>query len=342
MTLAFTTETVTARILHPSGELVERPVEIRTHPVTGRRVRIAFSRAAEREPGTQTLPPTAPDAEDSRNCPFCPPRLETQTPLLEPNLAPEGRLRQGRSVLFPNLFPYAAYSAVSLCGAQHYTEIGTARPADYLESLLNCREYLRRVIHRDPEARFVAIVQNHLPAAGGSLVHPHLQVHADRIPPNHHRVWEAHARNYRTVQNRLLLGEYLELEKAVQARYIGVSGPWHWLAAFAPEGFFELWGICPGQIRITDLSREALTGLAQGIVNAQRFYRCLCRNSYNLGLLAVERDDSPLELRAVLTVRANYAPWVRSDRTSFEVMLGDMTTFVAPESVARQAREFWA
>jgi hypothetical protein len=48
-----------------------------------------------------------------------------------------------------------------------------------------------------------------------------------------------------------------------------------------------------------------------------------------------------MELRAVLTVRSNYAPWVRSDFTGFEVMLGDMATFTAPEITAEHARAFW-
>jgi len=44
----------------------------------------------------------------------------------------------------------------------------------------------------------------------------------------------------------------------------------------------------------------------------------------------------------VLMVRSNYAPWVRSDHTGFEVMLGDMTTFVAPEKTAEWARPFFS
>ena len=42
-----------------------------------------------------------------------------------------------------------------------------------------------------------------------------------------------------------------------------------------------------------------------------------------------------------MLVRSNYAPWVRSDHTGFEVMLGDMATFNAPEETARLARTFW-
>ena len=43
-----------------------------------------------------------------------------------------------------------------------------------------------------------------------------------------------------------------------------------------------------------------------------------------------------------MIVRSNYAAWVRSDHTGFEVMLGDMATFTAPEETAERARPFWA
>ena len=112
------------------------------------------------------------------------------------------------------------------------------------------------------------------------------------------------------------------------------------VAAFAPEGFFEIWGILP---RATSLQLPEVPDwkdLVQGIINIQRFYRSLNRNGYNMGLLAVEVPSSRLELRLVIMVRSNYAPWMRSDHTGFEVMLGDMTTFVAPEHNGAMGKAF--
>ncbi len=43
---------------------------------------------------------------------------------------------------------------------------------------------------------------------------------------------------------------------------------------------------------------------------------------YNLGMLFVEDGNSYLEMRVVILVRSNYAPWTRNDHTGFEVMLG--------------------
>jgi len=59
-------------------------------------------------------------------------------------------------------------------------------------------------------------------------------------------------------------------------------------------------------------------------------------------LLCVEDNGSYMELRMVMVVRSNYAPWVRNDHTGFEVMLGEMATFIPPEETAAIARPIWA
>lgn len=339
--LRFESQTLTAAFKDARHKEILRPIEVRTHPISGRKCRVTFSRSLEGEPGTQTLPPPPPDADSTQTCPFCPGQLEKQTPLLHPGVAPEGRMQSGRSILFPNLYPYGAYSAVSLFDDRHFVEIGTAEAGTYGDSFINCARYLERVAVSDPEAVFMAITQNHLPAAGGSLVHPHLQVHADRVPSNHHAYLIHRTDEYRQTTGSLLFSDYLQAEQTDGRRMIGATGSWQWLAAFAPEGFFEIWAICPGKTSLSHLEDRDWHDLAQGVVNAQRFYRSLCRNSYNLGLLTVEQIHSALELRVVLIVRANYAPWVRNDLTGYEVMLGDMATFNAPEDTAASARPFW-
>ena len=188
----------------------------------------------------------------------------------------------------------------------------------------------------------MAITQNHLPSAGGSLLHPHLQINADRLPANHQRILLQRANDFYHQSGNYLFSSYLDHEMAEGSRYIGTTGSWQWMAAFAPEGFFEIWGILPQKTSFQQMSASDWRDLAWGILKTQRFYRDLNRNGYNLGLLSVEMPTSRLELRIVIMVRSNYAPWVRSDYTGFEVMLGDMTTFSAPEQTAEWARSFFS
>ena len=340
--LRFDTQSVSAKFIDPSGLIAERKIEIRTNPVTGRTCRISFSRIDEKEPGTESLPQPPPDAANTDQCPFCRPQVSSKTPQLHPDLSSSGRLAQGDSLLFPNLFPYGSYSAVSLFDDTHFVEIGNASTDSYANSFLNCSQYLAKINDHDPEAVYMAITQNHLPSAGGSLIHPHLQINADRLPANHQRILLQRANDFHQQREDYLFSAYLDHEKSEGSRYIGATGSWQWMAAFAPEGFFEIWGILPQKTSFQQVAASDWQDLARGILNTQRFYRNLCRNGYNLGLLAVEMPSSRLEVRIVIMVRSNYAPWVRSDHTGFEVMLGDMATFSAPEQTAEQARPFFS
>jgi len=339
--LIFTKEIISASFMDPSGEVVERLIESRRHPITFRTCRITLSRSQEKEAGTESMPAPPPNAADIFECPFCEPQLYKMTPGLDANAFSTRRLKTGKSILFPNLFPYGSYSAVSLMDENHFLEIGSASPASYRDSFINSVQYLKEVSKIDPDAIYMAITQNHLPSAGGSLLHPHLQINADRVPANHHRFLLERCRRYYQQNRSPLLSDYLDHERDDGNRYIGTTGDWEWMAAFAPEGFFEIWGILPGAYSIQDLSDTHLKALAQGVLNTQKFYRSLNRNAYNLGVLWVEAPFSRLELRVVLMVRSNYAPWVRNDHTGFEVMLGDMATFVTPETTAGLARKYW-
>ncbi len=339
--LFFEKKIITATLTDPSGEVAEKLIEVRINPISGRTSRIALGRRAEKEPGTESLPAPPPNAGDTANCPFCRPQVMSKTPTILPDILRGGRLCHNDSILFPNLFPYGAYSAVSLLDNRHFAEIGTASASSYAGCFINCRNYLRHVLEYDSQAAYMAITQNHLPSAGGSLIHPHLQINADRIAPNHHRFLKQRAEGYFHQAGSYLFSDYLDHEKQDNSRYIGKTGSWEWVTAFAPEGFFELWGILPGVTSLYQITDSDWTDLARGVVNAQGFYRSLCRNGYNLGMLFIEDGSSYLEMRVVMLVRSNYAAWVRNDHTGFEIMLGDMTTFTLPEEIAETARIFW-
>ncbi len=339
--LSFEKKDIFAKFLAPSGEPAEKRIEIRTNPISGRTCRITLSRIAETEKGTDALPAPPPDAQDTSQCPFCRPRVEEQTPRCLSNIAPSGCMIHGDSRLFPNLFPYGSFSAVSLFDNTHFVEIGTASLSSYTDCFINCRNYLHQVLQYDPQAVNMAITQNHLPAAGGSLLHPHLQINADRIESNNHCFLKNRADHYFQETGYFLFSDYLAHEKQDGTRYIGNNGNWEWVSAFAPEGFFEIWGILPQVTSIRAVESRNWENLAQGVLNAQKFFRSLCRNAYNLGILCAEEPASRLELRVVLIVRSNYAPWVRNDHTGFELILGDMATFTLPEKTAEMARSFW-
>ena len=325
-----------------SGNPLTRMQQVRRDPVTLKQCRITPSRSHENERGTEKLyQPPAADLDESK-CPFCPENIERMTPCLSQQICASRRLKNKHSTLFPNLFPYTEWSAVSLFGDTHYVEIGTAMVASYRDSFINCSDYLTRVKRVDPEAIFMSITQNHLPGAGGSLIHPHLQVHAAKQISNNHRLLQQRTQEHETQYNSCILSDLLLAEKEVGERYIGRTGVWEWIAAFAPSGFYEIWGILVSESSLLIAEKEVVwRDLAEGVLNAQRFYKSMNRNAYNLSLLSVEDGHKIPCLKVSLTVRSSYAPWVRSDLTGFEIASGEMVTFTFPETVAAMACAFW-
>lgn len=325
-----------------SGKPINRVQQVRTDPLTLKQCRITPSRALENERGTEKLyQPPDTDLDESQ-CPFCVGNLESMTPCLKRQISERKRLKNNRSILFPNLYPYTEWSAVSLFDNTHHVEIGTARSDSYSHSFINCADYLTRVKRADPEAIFMSITQNHLPGAGGSLVHPHLQVHAAKQISNNHKILKQRAQEYEAQYNACILSNLLLAEKEIEERYIGRTGTWEWIAAFAPSGFYEIWGIASSVSSLLIPEKEEVWhDLAEGVLNTQKFYKSLNRNSYNLNLLSIENGQHIPCLKISLTARSSYAPWVRSDFTGFELASGEMATFTLPESVAAMARVFW-
>ena len=138
------------------------------------------------------------------------------------------------------------------------------------------------------------------------------------------------------------MSDLLEAEKKRGERYLGSTGTWEWTAAFAPSGFYEIWGIAPLESSLLIPDKEIVwQDLAEGVLNTQKFYKSLNRNAYNLNLLSIEEGMKTPCLKVSLTARSSYAPWVRSDFTGFEIASGEMATFTLPESVAEMARVFW-
>lgn len=331
-----------AEFMDAAGKKVERVVQVRTDPVTLRQCRITPSRSLENERGTEKLH-QPPDMDlDKSTCPFCPENIEYMTPSLKPEIYRGKRLKKHKSILFPNLFPYTEWSAVSLFDDSHHVEIGTALPRSYRDSFINCADYLSRVKSADSESIFMSITQNHLPGAGGSLVHPHLQVHATKQISTNHLLLQQRVQWYQAMYNGCILSNLLRAEKEAGTRYIGKTGVWEWAAAFAPSGFYEISGIAVSESSLLIPEKEDIWGdLAQGVINTQKFYKSLNRNAYNLNLLSIEDDQNRPCLRVSLTARSSYAPWVRSDFTGYEIASGEMATFTFPEDVAAMAKPFW-
>jgi UDPglucose--hexose-1-phosphate uridylyltransferase len=321
-------EVLASDILDPRNDFRPTPseVEVRRDPLLGYTARLLVG-------GGHMLPPSDFDLEalgrqTAEKCFFCPPRVEAVTPRFPAELAPEGRIRRGEALLFPNIQAYSLYSSVSVYSpALHYLPLDRVTAAIVRDNLATQVEFTARATRHDPSAPWVSINANHMLPSGSSLFHPHMQGTVDPHPT--------------TMQEQLArvpaerVRDYLETERGRGERYLGNLGGIEWLASFAPLGFKELLAFVPGLRSPEHLDEERLAALADGIARALNFYAELGFQSFNLAIFGAPVEHHTLSLRMVC--RSNLQPLYRSDVSYFERLHWQAMVDGTPEELAQRA-----
>jgi len=320
---------VTTQILDPrSGfEPTELELEVRWDPLTGHTARIL--------PGVPLLSPGDFDlrrlAEETRpTCPFCSERIEETTPKLPPAILPEGRIRRGEAVLFPNLVPYSKYSSVSVYSpARHFLPLGELTPRLVADNLATQVEFVWNVAGHDGKAAWASVNANHMPPSGSSVFHPHLQGSVNPLPTTFQRLLaETPPERFR---------DYVDEERRRGSRYLGSIGSVDWLASFAPLGPAELRAFVFGIASPGQLQPDQVAELAEGISAALGLYEELGFQSFNLALYGAPQalEGYPLNLR--MLCRPNVEPFYRSDATWLERLHWEAAVDISPEELAERA-----
>jgi UDPglucose--hexose-1-phosphate uridylyltransferase len=330
-TVTLRRETLTAEMLDPREGFrpVSVTVEVRWDPLTGHTSRIL--------PPRGLMPPNDFDLEalareTAARCPFCPDRIDQMTPQLVGQLAPEGRIRQGRAALFPNLHAYGAHSSVAVYDSElHYLPLAQITPRLMADNLATQVAFARAVLTADPSARWISINANHMLPSGSSLFHPHTQGAAEPVP---------------TTMQRLLadvpaerFAEYLAAEREAGERWLGDTGGVVWLASFAPIAPAEIRAFVAGVASPAELSDDHIEELGRGLASVLGLYAELGFESFNLAMYGAPPGtrDYPLNLR--IACRSNLAaPGYRSDSTYFERLHWEGAIDITPEEVAERAR----
>jgi UDPglucose--hexose-1-phosphate uridylyltransferase len=323
-------QVLTSEILDPRNGFEPTPgrVEVRWDPLTGHTARLV-------DAGAPLLPPSEFDlgafAEETRaGCFFCPERVEDVTPRIPPAVHPDGRIRRGRALLFPNILTYAQYSSVSIYGPDlHYLPLERMTARLVADNLATQVEYVRAVTRHDPDAQWASINANHMLPSGSSLFHPHVQASVDPVATTTQAALAAvPAQRW---------DDYLATERRLGERYLGRTGDVEWVAAFAPVGFHEVRGVVPGVASPAQLAEEQVQQLGDGIARVLGAYAELGSQSFNLALYGAPPDNgSTLSLR--ILSRSNLQPLYRSDATYFERLHGQAMIDISPEEVAERAR----
>ena len=307
-------------------------VEVRWDPLTGHAARLV------RGP-SPLFPPSGFDLEalatrTEQTCPFCPERLERMTPRFAPQVWPEGRIRSGEAVGFPNLLPYAQHTVVSVYSpALHFLPLERMTARLVADNLAVQVAFCTAVARHDPAAGWASVNANHMLPSGSSLFHPHLQGLAQPVPSTMQRLLaDVPAERF---------ADYLDTERRQGARWLGSTGRVRWLAAFAPLGPCELRAFVPEVAAPAELAgdRELVDELGWGIATALGLYAELGFQSFNLAIYGAPPGTPGYPLNLRMLCRSNLDAPYRSDATLLERLHWEAAVDITPEALAERARD---
>jgi len=301
--IAFSATRKETTLLNPREEGKPRviPSEIRSDPLTGRTARIChFMKLQWQKPDFEKLV-----AGTESWCPFCPGKVLEVTPSFPPDILPEGRLQRDDMVLFPNLAPYDAISAVATLGARHFFPMTEIEPARIARGFGLAMEFFRKVhATGHPESVYHMVNWNHMPPAGSSLIHSHLQVFASSSAPNLLRSELDEAKTYLSRTGTNYWDDLVSQEKATGQRYLGKLGRTEWLTAFAPMGVAgDVVAVVEGAQTTLDLTDEDLSDLADGLTRAMAAYDAMGIYSFNMNFFPGAGGDGHARFHLVFSPR---------------------------------------
>ncbi len=286
-----------------------------------------------------------PFVEESRKkfCPFCPESLEKATPRFMPDFYSQEHIRVGNAVAVPNLHPYEKYASVVVMCEEHYVPMGDIHQDMIVESFQASLEYLKTAQKYDPQgASYSSLNWNYMPYAGGSIIHPHLQVLAGPQPATYDRKMYAAAKEYLNQNGESFFNQLIEAERKEKERYLGQTGDVHWMATFAPRHVADITGILPGKSTIWDLDENDLQQIAAGMVKVAQYYDSINMPSFNGALYFGLQGDKSFSLTIRMVGRFTIFPLVGSDITHMQVLHDDPWTVLLPESLAEGLRPLFA
>jgi galactose-1-phosphate uridylyltransferase len=280
-------------------------------------------------------------ADETRGpCFLCDARWQQTTPRYSEELIPGGRLVRGEVVLFPNLFPLAAYHAVVRLGDVHFRTLEEF-PASLFEDALSVAvDFVRRVHRMDSSMLWFTINANYLFPAGASVLHPHLQIIGSPQPGTHHRMLMERSLDYLEKNRSCYWTDLVETEAGLGGRLIASMDTCRWVAAYSPLGANEMNGIWLDSTHFLEWEEGHIRDAAQGISGMLRGYHEMKLSTFNFSCFSGPVDRRSPEFRCMLRLinRQNANPHYRTDDYYFQKLLKNEIVITRPEQLAALMR----
>ena len=290
-------------ILDPNNNMESKsiPSEIRKDPLTGRTSRIChFMELKWQKPDFEKLV-----AGTDVWCPFCADKIFKVTPCFPKEIVPEGRMQLEDKVLFPNIAPYDSLGAVATLGSRHYLPMTEIEPQIIVDGFKLALSFFKRVDDiNHPESKYHLINWNYMPAAGSSLIHPHLQVFATSIAPQILSEELGAAEAYMQAEGSNFFDDLIQTEKQNGERFLGTIGRTQWFSVYAPLGVAgDVMAIVEGAHCTLELADQDLHDLALGLTNAMRAYDRMGIYNFNMNFFAAAAGDDFFRFHLVFSPR---------------------------------------
>ncbi len=258
-------------------------VEYRRDPITGRICTILIGLAEKLklfgETDRDLIKRIA--EQTKKTCPFCPETIEKLTPVFPKQYFPQGRIRTGESVLFPNLFPRSEFEAVVVLSRRHYLKLDEFNTDLLTNAFKSCLVFIDRIKEMNLPEKYATIGCNNLFPAGASSMHPHIQVSVRSMPFYINEILIDESKKYFKLNGSNFWDELIQVEKKSGERYIGSVGNTEWIVPFAPMGRNDVMGVIKHRSNLTEFSEEDLMNLGEGLSRILKYYERKGLSSFN-------------------------------------------------------------
>ena len=341
MTIEFERRVEYSKLLNPMDNFKEAvtAIEFRTDPLTkDMGTLLEFRWKSAGKPDLSGL--IAKSLE--RDCPFCPGAVEKVTPKFPQDLFPEGRIKAGEAIGFPNALPYVPYSALAVVSKQHFVGLTEFTDDMLADAFLLGQTYLKRVLEYDPQAKYCVVNWNFLPPSSSSQLHPHIQLLGGDFPMPYHKNMLEACENYHSQNGTSYWPDFIAEEKRLNERYIATTGDIGWFTSFVPRSWqMDVLAVFQGEESFLALSAKNIRDFCSGLrkvftyMDGQGYY------SFNLCIYSGVIGDSHYWTNARLVQRAYYPPLEQSDCGPFTLLLDVNPMLKRPEEVCKELKAYF-
>lgn len=327
-----------SKFLDPSQNFTEtkRYSEVRYDPLTGHSTRILDFPVRE----VQKVDVSDMVESSQKFCPFCPGIVELVTPKFHPDLVGRERYAKGEALCVPNAFPYDENGAVTVMTHKHYLTLSEFTSEIMSDALSCCFLYLDDVCQQQKEMIYQSVNWNYMPLAGGSIIHPHLQITASSSPTNYYIDLLSALEAYRNLHDSDYWTDLVQEEKKRSERVIAEMDTITWLVAFAPMGVFDIVGVLHQARSPQEISGQTLSELVTGILNSMRYIDSLNMCSLNMSLYFL-LGNGLFAPHVRICPRVSIPPYDTSQINYMWLLHNETLTIMKPEDICIDIRTKW-